>query len=389
MMDAKEVPSKKGEIRLRFVNFLIKPASSACNLRCRYCFYADEAQNRTQACMGLMSRETAQKLIDRAYEALDPGGTVTFAFQGGEPTVAGLDFFRAFADYARSHRPDRAQVLFSIQTNGTLLDEEWVRFFRQEAFLVGLSLDGCREIHNANRVDAAGKDTWGSCLEALSLLQREKVPVNALCVVTGTCARHPKKVYESLKSLNLSYLQFIACLDPIEGERGSQPWSLSPKAYGRFLCQLFDLWYRDWERGNYHSIRLFDDYIHILLGDGFSTCATCGRCGGYFVAEADGSLYPCDFYALDSWKLGTLASGTLEELLRGEVYTRFLDQGRELPPKCADCRWKNLCGGGCKNDWVWQGGKPENYFCQSFSTLFDYAFPRMLRIARAEERHRR
>lgn len=373
---------------MRFVNFLIKPASSACNLRCRYCFYEDEAQNREQACMGRMDSATAEKLIDRAFEASEPGGTVTFTFQGGEPTVAGLPFFEAFTACARAKQPPKVKLAFSIQTNGTLLTEDWAAFFQREGFLVGLSLDGYRENHNAWRVDPQGGETWGSCMAALELLKRHRVDVNALCVVTGQCARHPKKAYEALKRLGFDYIQFIACLDPIGEPRGGRPWSLTPSAYGKFLCQLFDLWYRDWETGHYRSIRLFDDYIHMLLGDSTSTCATCGRCGGYFVAEADGSLYPCDFYVLDQWKLGTLDSGSLEALRSGADYRRFLDLGARPPEKCRACQWGRLCRGGCKNDWVWQDGVPENHYCPSFQALFRYALPRMLRIAREEARQR-
>lgn len=374
---------------MRSVNFLIKPASSACNLRCRYCFYEDEAQNRTQPSMGRMSRETAEKLIDRAYEAIEPGGSITFAFQGGEPTLAGIGFFREFVACARGKKPDGVTIHFSIQTNGILVDEEWARFFREEQFLVGLSLDGWKDLHNTHRVDARGNETWKACLAALEKLKQANVDVNALCVVTGMCARHPRKAYETLKNLGFHFVQFIACMDPIGEPRGQQPWSLTPQAYGRFLCQLFDLWYRDWETGNYHSIRLFDDYIHILLGDNFSTCATCGRCGGYFVAEADGSLYPCDFFALDQWHVGDLHSQTLEQVRKSDNYIRFLQMGWQIPGDCRSCRWRQLCNGGCKNDWVWEEGMPRNYYCQSFRTLFEYALPRMMRIARMERNYRR
>ena len=373
---------------MRSVNSLIKPASSACNLRCRYCFYEDEAQNRAQACMGRMDGATAEKLIDKAFDASEAGGTVAFAFQGGEPTVAGLPFFEAFTAYARAHKPPKVNLALSIQTNGTLLDKDWAAFLKREGFLVGISLDGYRENHNTWRLDTQGQGTWSTCVASLELLKQHRVDVNALCVVTSTCARHPKKAYESLKKLGFDYIQFIACLDPLGEPRGGRPWSLTPQAYGKFLCQLFDLWYRDWETGQYHSIRLFDDYIHILLGDNTGTCATCGRCGGYFVAEADGSLYPCDFYVLDQWKLGTLDSGPLEEIRQGETYTRFFQLGANLPEECHACQYAPLCHGGCKNDWIREDGKPRNYYCASFRSLFDYALPRMLRIAKAETRAR-
>lgn len=373
---------------MRSVNFLIKPASSRCNLRCRYCFYEDEAQNRAQKDMGLMTVETVECLLAEAYELVGPGGTVSFAFQGGEPMLAGVDFFRRFTTLARERKPAGTRIVFSIQTNGTLLNEDWAEFFRQEGFLVGLSLDGFETLHDANRVDARGAGTWKMLVEKVRLLQNHQVETNALCVVTGACAKRAGRVYRSLKELGFAYLQFIPCLDPVGMERGGMPYSLLPEDYGIFLCQLFDLWYRDWKKGEYCSIRLFEDYIHILLGDGGSTCATCGQCGSYFVIEGDGSVYPCDFYAMDDWKLGCLGQSTLVEMAEGEELKRFFSWGAEKPAECAGCRWRALCNGGCKNDWIRTGDGWHNYDCAAFRRLFDYAGERMLEIARAERRAR-
>ena len=168
------------------------------------------------------------------------------------------------------------------------------------------------------------------------------------------------------------------------GPIGRQPFSLTPSVYGKFLCRLFDLWYQDWERGQYHSIRLFDDYIHILLGDNASTCATCGNCGSYFVVEGDGSIYPCDFFVLDQWHMGTLGESTLPEMAAGERTAAFLQWGREKPAECGSCRWGGICNGGCKNDWLQTADGSHNYYCEAFKTLLDYAMPRMRRIAQAE-----
>ena len=183
---------------MKNINLLIKPASSLCNLRCRYCFYADEAANRAEASMGLMTESTVETLLREAYSMADERGFVSFAFQGGEPTVAGLSFFRHFTARARALRPRRVGIAFSIQTNGTLLDEEWARFFREEDYLVGISLDGCPEIHNTHRVDAAGKGTWNRIVKHVELLKKHGVRINALCVVTGLCARSPQKAYTAL-----------------------------------------------------------------------------------------------------------------------------------------------------------------------------------------------
>jgi len=374
---------------MKQISFLIKPASSLCNLRCRYCFYADEAANRSQQSMGLMTEATVQTLLRESFACIEPGGQINFMFQGGEPTVAGLPFFEDFVHRARVQCPPRVQLNFSLQTNGTLLNEDWARFLKNEGFLVGLSIDGFKDLHNAHRVDAEGGATWNRVTRALALLQKHKVAVNALCVVTAQCARSPEKVYNELKKLGFTYIQFIACLDPV-GQRGQQPFSLTPKAYGQFLCRVFDLWYKDWEQGHYRSVRLFDDYIHILLGDNASTCATCGRCGAYFTVEGDGSVYPCDFFCMDEWKMGRLGENTLPQLAESEAARRFTQQGQQKPDECAACRWKAVCNGGCQNDWYTDGaGLRHNYHCEALRALLDHAMPRMIAIARAEQAARR
>ena len=369
---------------MRNINFLIKPASSLCNMRCRYCFYEDEACNRSQKSMGIMQNTTVDTLLSEAFAAVEPGGCISFAFQGGEPTAAGLPYFRYFTDQVRALRPPRVEIRYAIQTNGLALDESWVRLFRENDFLVGLSLDGTKEIHNAHRIDAGGRDTWNRIVHNLTLLQKHQVAVNALCVVTAACARSPEKVYTSLKKLGLHYLQFIPCMDPLGKPRGSQPFSLTPDAYSRFLCRLFDLWYEDWLAGHYCSIRLFDDYIHLILGDQPGTCSTCGQCGSYFVVEGDGSVYPCDFYVLDDWKLGQLGKDSLPQLQDNARRREFLAWGLEKPQACRNCRWRSLCNGGCKHDWLYSGNQPQNYFCPAFTRLFAHAEQRLLEIARAE-----
>lgn len=369
---------------MKFLNFLIKPASSLCNLHCRYCFYEDEGNNRTQKSMGIMEQTVVDQLLEEAFGNVHPNGAISFAFQGGEPTVAGLDYFQQFVEKVKMRCPSGVTTSFSIQTNGTLLDEAWADFFKREHFLVGISLDGFKDNHNCHRVDAEGNGTWNRVVKSVRLLQKHQVEINALCVVTGPCARSPEKAYQELKRLGFDYIQFIACLDPIKMERGKMPFSLTPEGYGKFLCRVFDLWYQDWRTGNYHSVRLFDDYVHILLGDGGGTCATCGRCGAYFVVEADGAVYPCDFYVLDEWKLGCLGENSLTKLAASECAKAFLRWGSDKPEECGSCRWKNICNGGCKNDWVYKGGVPHNYFCQSFQLLLDHAETRLTEIVQAE-----
>ena len=365
---------------MRSVTFLIKPASSLCDMRCRYCFYHDIADIREVKSMGMMSEDTAAALIRSAFAAVDPGGFVQFTFQGGEPTLVGLDFFRSFLALETQYRTKEITVGHAIQTNGLSINDDWAEFFKQQGFLVGLSLDGNQAIHDAYRVDASGKGTWNRVAEALAVLEKHGVETNILCVVTAVAAKNPQKVYASLRKLGGHPMQFIPCLDPLEAQRGGETYSLKPEAYGKFLCALFDCWYRDWKSGNYISIRTFDDYLRILMGLSPSTCAASGACGSYLVVEGDGSLYPCDFYVLDAWKIGSIRELSVQEALSSPASSRFVREGALRPEACRGCRYFPICRGGCKRDWT---SRHTNYYCTSFKAFFDYSLPRLQEMAGA------
>ena len=364
------------------VTFLVKPASGLCDARCRYCFYEDVSSSRQVKSHGLMSRDTADRLIASAMEYAGPGGAVHFLFQGGEPTLAGLDFFRRFTAGARSACPEGAHVSFSIQTNGLSLTDRWARFFREEDYLVGLSLDGTKTLHDRFRRDGDGRGTWARVTEALALLDRENVQTNLLCVVTGPAAAAPSQIYRSLKALGPHPLQFIPCLDPLAQGRGGQSWSLAPAAYGSFLKGLFDCWYRDLADGWYVSVRQFDDYLRLLAGMAPSSCAAAGRCGGYLAVEADGGLYPCDFYVLDQWYLGNIHALTPAQALASPVMAAFLEEGAVSPAPCARCPYGPLCRGGCRRDRIAADGGTAYYYCPSMRDFFPYALPRLYAAAR-------
>lgn len=372
------------------ISLLVKPASSLCNMRCRYCFYADEAASRSQSSLGLMTRDTAAEMIRQALAAAGPSGQLTVAFQGGEPTVAGLAFFEHFVEDMTRYNTARIPVAYAFQTNGLALDEAWAAFLARNRFLVGVSVDGDKALHDEFRVDAGGKGTWNRVQKNLAMLQRAGVACNLLCVVTRRCARSAVRVYHALQKTGVEYLQFIPCLDPLDGPRGGQAWSLTPEEYGNFLCALFEEWYRDWAAGRYTSVRLFEDYVELAMGLSPSTCATSGRCGAYFVVEGDGSVYPCDFYALDRWKLGNLLDTPLEALGRGERAEAFLRESLHRPAECTDCRWRYLCFGGCRRDWTTDAaGTVHNYYCPAFRQFFAKAEDRLRHIAAAEAAARR
>ena len=357
-------------------------------MRCHYCFYRDEQQNRSTSEDCMMTLQTAETLIRRCFAELDQGGFVSFAFQGGEPTLAGLDFFLLFTKTVRKYNQKRVTVQYAIQTNGLAVTEEWARFFREENFLVGISLDGTPDVHDALRPDASGDGTWARVMQTIELLHRYGVECNLLCVVTKQLAKKAERVYKSMKATGVRYLQFIPCLDPLGMPQGQQNYSLTPELYARFLCALFDAWYRDWKTSTYVSIRLFEDYIHLLMGGPAVTCSTTGTCGAYMVVEGSGAVYPCDFFCLDAYKLGTVQADTLHSLLANEKMRVFIADGWQIPAECQPCRWVHLCRGGCKRDRNATDTAQRSYYCKALQKFFAYAELRLCEMARAVQMYR-
>ncbi len=358
------------------LSILLKPASSACNLRCAYCFYADEAQARAVPDCGLMSREVGHTLIEKAVKAAE--GSVAFLFQGGEPTLAGLDFYRDFVSHVRRTARPGLEIQYAIQTNGLLLDGEWCRFFWENRFLAGLSLDGNRTCHDRFRLDGAGRGTYDRVVRSARLLEREGVEYNILTVVTSHLARHIKSVFGALCKGGFRYQQYIPCLDPLEGERGRRDYSLTPTQYGAFLKTLFDLWYRELEQGRYWSVRYFDNLVWMLEGYPPEQCSMVGRCGVQYMVEADGSVYPCDFYGLDQFRLGNVLRNTWVELDRAREELGFIRESRRVPKECGACRWYPLCRNGCRRDRLTETeGLGRTYYCQAYQEFFAYALPRL------------
>lgn len=214
------------------------------------------------------------------------------------------------------------------------------------------------------------------------------IECNLLCVVTKRLAKKAERVYKSMKATGVRYLQFIPCLDPLGAQRGIENYSLSPELYAQFLCALFDAWYRDWKTGVYVSVRLFEDYIQLLMGAPTGTCSTTGACGSYMVVEGSGAVYPCDFYCLDEYKLGTIQNDSLQALLLGEKMRIFIKDGRNVPAECQQCRWVNLCHGGCKRDRNTADKAQRSYYCKALQKFFAYAEPRMREMARAVQMYR-
>ena len=363
------------------LSLLIKPASGNCNMRCRYCFYADELDNREIRSYGKMSVDTMHTIVDKAMEYGDYECTI--AFQGGEPTLAGLDFYRDLVAYVTAHEnPKKLKIHYALQTNGYLINEEWAAFLGENHFLVGVSLDGLKEIHDRYRLDAAGKGTYQRVISAIRLLEKHQVEYNILTVVTAATARNGQKIYNYFKKNHFGYQQYIECLDPIGEEPGQHEYSLTPEKYGEFLKSMFDAWYLDMRSGTYVYNRYFENLMMIMAGQQPETCNMRGVCGKQWVFEADGSVYPCDFYALDQWRLGNIQENSFEEMDEKRDGLGFIQWSMRQQEDCQKCRWFGLCRNGCRRNRepVTAEHTNRNYFCKSYQMFFEYAYPRLEEI---------
>ncbi len=357
--------------------FLIKPASGNCNMRCKYCFYCDVAESRTVKSYGVMSLETLETIVRRALEEVTV--QCCFAFQGGEPTLAGLDFYRRLIGFERKYNQNGVKITHALQTNGLLLDDEWCAFFAEHKFLIGLSIDGEKAVHDELRPDAADKGTHNRCLKAARLMRSHGVDFNILSVVTRRLAAHPVRAWQFYKREGFSHLQFIPCLDGLGEAPGKGACSLDAKRYGDFMFSIFDQWYDDYTHGKYISVRAFDNYIGMLAGHPPEDCAMMGRCTAYPLIEADGGVYPCDFYALDEYRLGDVAEHSFADMLTGDAARRFVAPSLAAHPDCMECGYYFICRGGCRRDSepIPADAPAKSRFCESYKRFFGHALARM------------
>lgn len=369
------------------VHLLIKPASGMCNMRCEYCFYHDITEKREQSSYGFMSEETLRHVVSRAFDYAE--GNCSIAFQGGEPTLAGLDFFRKAVElekeYETKYRQKHLQISNAIQTNGFGLTEEWARFFAENHFLVGISVDGTIHTHDACRRDSSGNGTFLSVMHTISLFNACHVDYNILTVVNRKTASSIRKIYAYYKKMGFLYQQYIPCLDPFDAPSGSLPYSLTPVQYGNFLCELFDLWYDDFVHGRTVYIRQFENYVSILLKGHAESCDMNGFCSIQNVVEADGEVYPCDFWVLDAYKLGNLNQVSFKEIEKRRQEIQFLERSHVVHETCKSCPYGYICRGGCYRHRVMTDDR-KNYFCESFRTFFDACLPRLQHVARLVQR---
>lgn len=329
-----------------------------------------------------MSEQTLKNIIRKTL--LRAEGVINYAYQGGEPTLRGIEFFEKAIAYQKQYNKNNIRVNNALQTNGYALDEDWCRFLNANHFLVGLSVDGTKEIHDSMRHSKGGEDTFDRICHAAELMDKYQVDYNILTVVTPKIAENAAAVYREYKARGWNYQQYIACLDPLGEGHGKTPFSLPPDLYGKFLVDLFDLWYQDLQKGRQPYIRQFENYVGLAAGYIAESCDQRGTCAVQYVVEADGGVYPCDFYMLDDYKLGSFNENLLDQLDNRRKEIGFVERSLMLDSKCKDCQYYRLCRGGCQRnrDFNAATGMYESYFCESYRIFFDACHARITEIAK-------
>lgn len=351
----------------RIQSLLIKPASALCNLDCTYCFYLDRALDpyKDQPAR-TMGAETLEHLVDTFLFYSYPNSV--FAFQGGEPTLAGLRFFRHLVRLQQEKGRNGQNVSNALQTNGTLLDAEWCKLFAEYNWLIGLSLDGPATLHDTYRVNKAAHATWKRVMESWELLRAHRVECNVLCVLSQANITQPKELYRFFKSIGADNIQYIP-LAEFDDAGNPLPYTVTPEQYGRFLCETFELW---WPERREVRIRFFDNLAEALAGQNPGACTLHETCDSYVVVEYNGDVYPCDFFVEPQWRLGNVLVDSWAELARKRRRYDFAAKKALPRQECLECEWRSLCHQGCPNTRHGQRGQFEDldYFCPSYQMVF-------------------
>jgi uncharacterized protein len=409
MLDKYTIPQKRyAESGGRF-HAMAKPASSTCNLDCKYCYYLSKATLPNGPGAGVMDDETLELFI-RQYIDGNTGPSVVFSWQGGEPTLRGLDFFRRVVALQKTYAKSGQTIENDLQTNGVLLNEAWAAFLKEHRFLVGLSIDGPRELHDTCRVNKGGAPTFDKVMAAADLLRKTGVKFNTLTCVHRLNARKPLDVYRFLRrELDSTYIQFIPIVQkkgfdtatpfledpsrlPLLGSPQARPghpdsvvtdWSVDPEDYGYFLSRVFD----EWRRKDLGKVLVshFETLVAQHLGLPSQVCIYGEICGKGVAIEHDGSVYSCDHYVYPEYRLGTIQEKPLAEMVFAPAQVRFgYAKSDDLPRYCRDCTDLRDCWGECPKNRLIRSpaGEPGlNYLCSGLKRFFKHAIPEVERIA--------
>ncbi len=329
---------------MKNLNVLIKASSNKCNLNCKYCFYYDISENRETYDYDFMSLDTAYKIIENIFSNNELQN-VNIGFQGGEPTLSGIEFYKKFFEYVTKNNKNNVKTTFSFQTNGILIDDDWIKLFLDYNVLVGISLDGPSKIHDSNRITNNNKNSHAKVLNSIKLMQKNNVTFNILSVVTSKNAKSIDKIYEYFTKNNLNYLQFIPSLNPINYKTNNL--KKANQEYYDYLNNLFKCWFTDYKNGKYVSVRYIDNLINIIAGNQPEACDMRGACSIQNVIEADGTTFTCDFYAMDKYIIGNAKNDTFESMLETKIAKDFVIKSASHPKECQTCPFHFVCRNGC------------------------------------------
>lgn len=369
---------------------MAKPAGARCNLRCAYCYYLEKSNLYTTAPAQTMSDELLERFI-REYIEAQAGDEVIFSWHGGETLLRSRDFYRRALELQRRYAAGR-RIENSIQTNGTLLDDAWCAFFRENNFLVGISLDGTAEMHDRYRLDRQGGPTFEAVMRGVRLLQKHGVEWNALAVVNRHNADDPVGFYRFFRSIGCRYLQFTPVVERIlphddgrqlasAAEAGAPlaDFSVTPEQWGRFTCALFDQWVVN-DVGRIF-VQLFDATLANWVGQAPGVCTLSKNCGHAGALEFNGDLYACDHFVFPEYRLGNILETPLTELMRSPRQTAFGDAKLlALPAQCRRCRYLFACNGECPRnrfERTREGEPGLNYLCKGYQRFFSHVEPYM------------
>jgi len=361
----------------------VKPVGSICNLDCHYCYYLQKERLYPERESFRMPDNILEEYISQHIDA-SPGPVISFSWHGGEPTLLGLDYFRKIVALQRKHGPPKRRIINGIQTNGTLLNEDWCRFLAAEDFAVGISLDGPREMHDRYRVTKDGKPTHEQAMRGYQLLRKHGVLCEALCVVHAHNVQYPIQVYRFLKGIGAQYLSLLPLVEPQpEAEGGASDRSVPAESWGDFLCAVFDEWKRR-DIGRV-KVQIFEEATRTAFGQEHTLCIFRETCGDVPVIEHNGDFYSCDHFVDAEHCLGNIQEIPWVELLESPAQRAF---GRakldSLPRQCRSCEVRAMCNGGCpKNRFMSTSddGPDLNHLCAGYKRFFTHCQPFVSQVA--------
>jgi uncharacterized protein len=376
---------------------MVKPIGPLCNLSCDYCYYLEKTglyrNKQPLSASYAMTPEILEKCIRDYLESQD-ADDIHFIWQGGEPVLLGIDFFRMVVTLENKYAKGRS-VSNSIQTNGTLINKEWAEFLAGNHFLVGLSIDGPSELHDHYRRYPSGKGSFSKVMKCIDLFHEHRVPFNTITTVNNRNSRMPVKVYRFLKELGSRYMQFIPV---VEREPAASPGndlaqvaeeSVEPLNWGKFLARIFDEWVRI-DIGKYY-VNYFDNTLAVYANEDPPLCTTQQTCGAAPIMEHNGDVYACDHYVYPEFLLGNLMDESLENLMKGSFQCEFgLQKYKGLPRQCMDCDFLKMCGGDCpKHRFVEnEEGERISYLHEGFLYFFRHV-DRYMKLMAAELRQKK